>query len=45
MSAIKIVSRGVDTLVLNVCYADKHFPPVKQELAEDLQMAAGPNIL
>jgi len=37
MSEVKIVGRGVDTLVLNVCYADEHFLPVKQELAEDLQ--------
>src|SRR5690348_1395683 len=37
MSEVKIVGRGIDTLVLNVCYADKHFQPVKQELAEDLQ--------
>ena len=35
MPGIKIVGRGVDTLVLNVCYADKQFQPVKQELAED----------
>ena len=37
MLNVKIVGRGVDTLVLNVCYADKQFMPVKQELAEDLQ--------
>jgi hypothetical protein len=37
MSKIKIVGRGIDTLVLNVCYAGKQFLPVKQELAEDLQ--------
>jgi hypothetical protein len=34
---IKVIGRGVDTLVLNVCYADKQFQPVRQELAEDLQ--------
>ncbi len=37
MAEVKIVGRGVDTLVLNVCYADKHFQPIKQELIEDLQ--------
>jgi hypothetical protein len=37
MLEVKIVGRGVDTLVLNVCYADKQFLPVKQELAEGLQ--------
>ncbi len=31
------MGRGVDTLVLNVCYADKYFQPIKQELLEDLQ--------
>jgi hypothetical protein len=34
---VKIVGRGIDTLVLNVCYADKIFQPLKRELAEDLQ--------
>jgi hypothetical protein len=33
MPGIKIVDRGVDKLVLNVCYADKQFQPIKQELA------------
>ena len=37
MPEVKIVGRGVDTLVLNVCYADKHFQPIKQELAQELQ--------
>ena len=37
MSVIKIVGRGVDTLVLNVCYADRNFQSVKQELAQELQ--------
>ena len=37
MSEIKIVGRGVDTLVLNICYADKQFQPVKQELNQGLQ--------
>jgi hypothetical protein len=37
MSEVKMVGRGVDTLVLNVCYADKQFQPMKQELADDLQ--------
>jgi hypothetical protein len=34
---IKVVGRGVDTLVLNVCYADKQFQPIKQELDAALQ--------
>jgi hypothetical protein len=34
---VKVVGRGVDTLVLNVCYADKQFQPIKQELNSDLQ--------
>ena len=37
MSEAKIVGRGVDTLVLNVSYADNPFMPIKQELAADLQ--------
>ena len=37
MPEVKIVGRGIDTLVLNVCYADRQFLPVKQELSEDLQ--------
>src|SRR5947209_1280601 len=37
MSAVKIVGRGVDTLVLNVSYADKQFQPIKQELDANLQ--------
>ena len=37
MLRAKVVGRGVGTLVLNVCYADKHFQPIKQELTEDLQ--------
>src|SRR6202030_3689606 len=37
MLGIKIVGRGVDTLVLNVSYADKRFQPIKQELDADLQ--------
>src|SRR5256884_7072921 len=37
MSEVKVVGRGVDTLVLNVCYADKQFQPIKQELDADLQ--------
>jgi hypothetical protein len=37
MSLVKIVGRGVDTLVLNVCYADKQLQPIKQELDADLQ--------
>jgi len=37
MSEVKIVGRGVDTLVMNVSYADAAFQPIKQELAEDLQ--------
>lgn len=34
---IKIVGRGVDTLILNVHCADKQFQPIKQELDADLQ--------
>jgi hypothetical protein len=34
---VKVVGRGVDTLVLNVCNADKQFQPIKQELNADLQ--------
>ena len=37
MTEIKIVGRGVDTLVLNVSYADKQFQPIKQELDANLQ--------
>ena len=37
MSEVHIVCRGVDTLVLNVCYADRQFQPQKKELSEDLQ--------
>ena len=37
MSEVKIVGRGIDTLVLNVSYADKQFQPIKQELKVDLQ--------
>jgi hypothetical protein len=33
----RIVGRGIDTLVLNVCYADKQFQPIKQELDQNLQ--------
>jgi hypothetical protein len=32
-----IVGRGVDTLVLNVCYADRQFQPLKKEVSENLQ--------
>jgi hypothetical protein len=31
MLSTRIVGRGIDTLVLNVCYADKQFQPIKQE--------------
>lgn len=37
MTETKIVGRGVDTLVLNVSYADKQSLPVKQELTEGIQ--------
>ena len=37
MSDVKMVCRGVDTLVLNVSYADKQFQPIKQELDTKLQ--------
>jgi hypothetical protein len=36
-SEVKIVGRGVDTLVLNVCNADKLFQPIKQELNDGWQ--------
>ena len=29
---LKLVGRGVDTLVFNVCYADEQGQPMKQEL-------------
>ncbi|GCE05598.1 hypothetical protein [Dictyobacter aurantiacus] len=34
---IKLVGYGVDTLVLNVRYADEHYQPVQRELDETLQ--------
>ena len=37
MSEIKIVGRGVDTLVLNISYADKQFQSIKQDLDASLQ--------
>ena len=37
MQEVKIVGRGVDTRVINVCYANEHFQPVKQELAKGVQ--------
>ena len=37
MSEVKIVGRGVDTLVLNVCYADQQFRPIKEEVQQTLQ--------
>jgi len=37
VSEVKIVGRGVDTLVLNISYTDKQFQPVKQELVQELQ--------
>jgi hypothetical protein len=37
MPEVKVVGRGVDTLVLNVSYADKQFQPIKQELDANLQ--------
>lgn len=37
MAEVNVVGRGVDTLVLNVSYADKQFQPVKQELDANLQ--------
>ncbi|GCE50483.1 hypothetical protein EI42_06421 [Thermosporothrix hazakensis] len=36
MQAPCLVGFGVDTLVLNVRYADEHFKPVKKELDEAL---------
>jgi hypothetical protein len=38
MVQVEVVGRGVDTLVLNVCYADRQFHPLKKELSEDLQI-------
>ena len=32
MQEVKIVGRGVDTLIINVCYANERFQPIKQEL-------------
>jgi hypothetical protein len=37
VSEIKIVGQGMDTLVLNICYTDEDFQPVKRELDEGLQ--------
>ena len=37
MPEVKIVGRGVDTLVLNVCYTNDRFQPVKRELDEGVQ--------
>jgi hypothetical protein len=37
MQEVKIVGRGVDTLVLNVCYTNECFQPVKRELDESVQ--------
>jgi hypothetical protein len=34
--SIHLVGYGVDTLILNVRYTDKHAQPVKQELDEKL---------
>jgi hypothetical protein len=39
MIATRIVGRRIDSLVLNVCSADKQFQPIKQELDQDLQNA------
>ena len=36
MSMVKLVGYGLDTLILNVRYADKQDQPVKQELDEQL---------
>ncbi len=37
MTEVKIIGRGVDTLVMNVCYADRQFQPLKKEVSENLQ--------
>jgi len=37
MLEVRIVGRGVDILVLNVCYADNQFQLIKQELNAGLQ--------
>src|SRR5438105_54567 len=34
---LKIVGRGVDTLVVNVCYGNQGIHSIKQELDEDLE--------
>lgn len=34
---MRLVGYGVDTLILNVRYADDHYQPIKQELDEKLQ--------
>lgn len=39
MQDIKLVSSGVDTLILNVRYYDSKSQPIKQELEEKLQQA------
>lgn len=38
---VKLVGYGVDTLILNVRYADKQGQPVKQELDEKLSEKLG----
>lgn len=37
MSLVKVVGRGVDTLVMNVSYTNSDFQPIKQELDGDVQ--------
>jgi hypothetical protein len=37
MPEVKIVGRGVDTLVLNVCYTNDRFQPVKRELFHSMK--------
>jgi hypothetical protein len=39
MPEVKIVGRGVDTLVLDVCYTNDRFQPVKRELNKLQHMA------
>ncbi len=36
MSELKLVSYGIDTLILNIRYADNNSQPFKQELVEEL---------
>ena len=41
MSAVKLVSRGVDTLLLNVYYMDEQGKSIKRDLASELAERLG----